>query len=121
MDISQYNISLLPPMPKDIGSKRTLVETKKTSSTPINVISNYTQKALQISVLQELQQRNLNNDVDKIFEQRKMLHDKLLKSTMENHAFVKDSMGENVNSKSTQKEGWVSKSIINNVDEIKFL
>ena len=40
---------------------------------------------------------------------------------MENHAFVKDSMGENVNSKSTQKEGWVSKSIINNVDEIKFL
>jgi hypothetical protein len=108
-------------MPKDIESKRTLAETKKTSSVPINVISNYTQKALQISVLQELQQRNLNNDVDKIFEQRKMLHDKLLASTTESHAFVKISISENVNDKNTQKKGWVSKSIINTVDEIKFL
>ena len=122
MDISHYNVSLLPPMPKDIESKRALAKTKKTSSVPINVIiSNYTQKALQISVLQELQQRNLNNDVDKIFEQRKMLHDKLLASTTENHAFVKMSISENVNDKNTQKKGWVSKSIINNVDEIKFL
>ena len=88
---SQYDLSMLPPMPhvesrKPLNIEQTQQQQQQqrrgnnnvNAYSPNSVIATYSNKALQISLLHELQQQNSNNDVDTIFNQRGRLHNKLL-------------------------------------------
>ena len=132
MATSQYDLSMLPPMPHVESRKQLNIEQTQqqqqqqrrvnnnvNANSPNSVIATYSNKALQISLLHELQQQNSNNDVDTIFNQRGRLHNKLLRNAIENHTFVCSSMTENVTDKPLKRKNSIHYFI--NTEQIKLL
>ena len=130
MATSQYDLSMLPPMPhvesrKQLNIEQTQQQQQRrgnnnvNANSPNSVIATYSNKALQISLLHELQQQNSNNDVDTIFNQRGRLHNKLLRHAIENHTFVCTSMAENVTDKPLKRKNSIHYFI--NTEQIKLL
>ena len=130
MATSQYDLSMLPPMPhvesrKQLNIEQTQQQQQRrvnnnvNANSPNSVIATYSNKALQISLLHELQQQNSNNDVDTIFNQRGRLHNKLLRNAIENHTFVCTSMAENVTDKPLKRKNSIHYFI--NTEQIKLL